>query len=109
ARAELVESIRGSKGGYRLSRPPEDISVAAIIASVSSNSAAADSTTDGSAYTPVRKLMARNWRLPTASAMRYDGIGCRISNVNSPESGASAWLAALMTARNADGVRTVAR
>ena len=83
--------------------------MAAIIASVSLNSAAADSTTDGSAYTPVRAPIDRNARSPTASAIRYDGIGWRISNRNSPSSGISASLAALITARSAGGVRTVAR
>ncbi len=31
ARAELVSSTRGANGGYRLSRPPQDISAAAVI------------------------------------------------------------------------------
>ncbi len=34
ARHELLESIRGSKGGYRLARPAADISVEQIIAAV---------------------------------------------------------------------------
>ena len=80
--------------------------MAVIIASVSSNSAAADSMTDGSAYTPVRSPIALNARSPTASAIRYDGIGCRISNENSPSSGADRSWAALITARSAGGVRT---
>lgn len=34
ARAGLVTSIRGTKGGYRLTRPPEAISVAEVIESL---------------------------------------------------------------------------
>jgi Rrf2 family iron-sulfur cluster assembly transcriptional regulator len=33
-RAELVTSMRGPGGGYRLARPAEDVSIAAIIAAV---------------------------------------------------------------------------
>lgn len=31
ARRDLVQSLRGAKGGYRLSRPPEQISIAEVI------------------------------------------------------------------------------
>ena len=31
ARGDLVQSTRGAKGGYRLARPPEEISVAEVI------------------------------------------------------------------------------
>lgn len=34
AREGLVASLRGAKGGYRLSRAPEDISVAEVIAAI---------------------------------------------------------------------------
>ncbi len=34
ARADLVESVRGCKGGYRLRLPPEEISVGAVLAAL---------------------------------------------------------------------------
>jgi Rrf2 family protein len=55
--AGLVESTRGSSGGYQLARPPEEISLAEVISAIDRNSAV-----------PPGPLAAP--RSPTAQAVR---------------------------------------
>ncbi len=57
---------------------------------------------------PVRGLIALNVRSPTASAMRYDGIGCGILNVKTPVPAVPGVISAAITATSSFGVRMVA-
>ena len=80
------------------------------IASASPNSYAAESSTLGSAQTPVRGPSGRNARSPTAIAIRYDGIGCGIANRKTPSRASSGFTceSAAITAVIPFGTRTIA-
>ena len=61
---ELVDSIRGARGGYRLSRPPEDITMADIVAAVEGPIALTECAVHDSACTIEPFCGVRsNWRI----------------------------------------------
>lgn len=63
-KGNLVESLRGAHGGYRLSRAPEQINVAEIISAVEGPIAVTECSTHGGSCSIEASCATRaNWRL----------------------------------------------
>jgi len=59
--AGLVTSIRGASGGYRLARPPEEITLGDIRAAIEGEGAAAPATADLAARSRAAAALASAW------------------------------------------------
>jgi len=59
--AGLVTSIRGAAGGYRLARPPEEITLGDIRAAIEGEEAAAPATADLAARSRAAATLASAW------------------------------------------------
>lgn len=63
-RASVVESLRGARGGYKLARPPEDITVADVIAAIDGPIALTEcSVHKGDCAVEAHCGVRSNWRL----------------------------------------------
>ena len=60
--AGLVSSVRGAGGGYRLIRPPEEVSLGQVMDVVNSSSEDALVATSASPDSPAVKVLTRTWR-----------------------------------------------
>ena len=72
---------------------------------MSANSPTPFATTDGSAHTPVRGPVSPNPTSPTASAIKYVGIGCSMLKEKISES--PLMCVAAITALNGGSARTM--
>jgi Rrf2 family protein len=59
--AGLVASVRGASGGYQLARPPEDISLAAVINAIEDRTLAPRSALGEANRTPVVETLLGVW------------------------------------------------
>jgi Rrf2 family protein len=60
--AGLVASVRGAGGGYRLIKPPEEVSLGQIMGVVNSASEDSVSTTSASPDSPAVKVLTQTWQ-----------------------------------------------
>ena len=60
--AGLVASIRGAGGGYRLIKPPEEISLGQVMGAVNSASEKTVSATGASPDSPAVKVLVQTWQ-----------------------------------------------
>lgn len=60
--AGLVASIRGAGGGYRLIKPPEDVSLGQVMGAVNSASQETVSATSASPDSPAVKVLVQTWQ-----------------------------------------------
>ena len=60
--AGLVASIRGAGGGYRLIKPPEEISLGQVMGVVNSGSEKTVSATGASPDSPAVKVLVQTWQ-----------------------------------------------
>ena len=59
--AGLVSSVRGAGGGYRLTKPPEDVSLGQVMCVVNSASEETMSATAASPDSPAVKVLTQTW------------------------------------------------
>ena len=60
--AGLVSSVRGAGGGYRLIKPPADVSLGQVMDIVNSASEDAISSTNASPDSPAVKVLTQTWK-----------------------------------------------
>jgi Rrf2 family protein len=60
--AGLVASVRGAGGGYRLIKPPEEVSLAQVMGVVNSASEESVSATSASPDSPAVKVLMQAWQ-----------------------------------------------
>ncbi len=73
--AGLVSSVRGAGGGYRLIKPPEEISLGRVMAVVDGGSGEGVSVSSASPDSPVVKVLVQTWREVDAAERRMlEGI-----------------------------------
>jgi len=60
--AGLVTSVRGAGGGYRLIKPPEDVSLGQVMGVVNSASEETVSATGASPDSPAVKVLVQTWQ-----------------------------------------------
>ena len=60
--AGLVASIRGAGGGYRLIKPPEDVSLGQVMGVVNSASQETVAATSASPDSPAVKVLVQTWQ-----------------------------------------------
>ena len=60
--AGLVASVRGAGGGYRLIKPPEDVSLGQVMGVVNSASQETVAATNASPDSPAVKVLVQTWQ-----------------------------------------------
>ncbi len=60
--AGLVDSVRGAAGGYRLIRPPEEVSLGQVMEVVEAGSAGDDHQTAAKSESPLVRVLVDAWR-----------------------------------------------
>ena len=73
--AGLVASVRGAGGGYRLIKPPEEVSLGQVMGVVNNASEEAVSSTSASPDSPAVKVLTQTWQeVNSAERQMLDSI-----------------------------------
>lgn len=73
--AGLVTSVRGAGGGYRLVKPPEEVSLGQVMGVVNSTSEETVSATSASPDSPAVKVLAQTWQeVNAAERQMLEGV-----------------------------------
>ena len=92
AQAGLLDAFRGAHGGYRLSRPPEEISLIAIVEAMEGPLAMTECSLDDASCGIASQCGARaNWRRINdivADALRSVSLAQMLDDPSIPDSGA---------------------